>query len=90
MPNTKSAKKRLRTSQESRAKNRAVKSTLKSQIKKVLGAVESGDATEGAEALREVSRRLDRAAGANVIHPNRAARLKSRLSKHLKAAKAKV
>jgi len=90
MPNTKSAKKRLRTSQESRAKNRAVKSTLKSQIKKVLSAIEAGDATEGAEALREASRRLDSAAGANVIHPNRAARLKSRMSKHLKAVKSQA
>jgi small subunit ribosomal protein S20 len=87
MPNTKSAKKRLRQSLERRARNRAVKSTLKTQIKKVLSAVEGGDAAASDEEYRTATKRLDQAAAKGVIHRNKASRLKSRLAARLKAAK---
>jgi small subunit ribosomal protein S20 len=87
MPNTKSAKKRLRQSLERRARNRAVKSSLKSQIKKVLGAVEGGDAAATGDEFRTAAKKLDQAAAKGVIHRNKAARLKSRLSRRVKAAK---
>jgi small subunit ribosomal protein S20 len=87
MPNTKSAKKRLRQSLERRARNRAVKSSLKTQVKKVLVAVEDGDAAAGSDEFRTAVKKLDQAAAKRVIHPNKAARLKSRLSARLKAAK---
>ena len=89
MPNTKSAKKRLRQSLERRASNRAVKSSLKTQLKKVLAAVGEGNVEDGEKEFRLVSKKLDQAAGANVIHANQAARVKSRISKKLKVLKSK-
>jgi small subunit ribosomal protein S20 len=87
MPNTKSAKKRLRQSLERRTRNRAVKSTLKTQIKKVLATVGAGDATASETEYRTATKRLDQAAAKGVIHRNKASRLKSRLAARLKAAK---
>lgn len=87
MPNTKSAKKRLRQSLERRARNRAVKSNVKSQVRKVADAVQSGNAELGSTEFRLAAKKLDRAAAHGVIHKNAAARVKSRLSKRLKAAK---
>jgi small subunit ribosomal protein S20 len=86
MPNTKSAKKRLRQSLERRTRNRAVKSSLKTQIKKVLSAVEGGDAEASVKEYRAAAKGLDQAAAKGVIHRNKAARLKSRLSARLKTA----
>lgn len=86
MPNTKSAKKRHRQSLEQRARNRAVKHSVKTQIKKVIGTLEAdGGATE--EEFRNAVKKLDQAAAKRVIHPNKAARLKSRLVHRIKAAK---
>ena len=88
MPNTKSAKKRLRQSLERRTRNRAVKSSLKTQVKKVLTAVEGGDTEASGNEFRAAAKKLDQAAAKGIIHRNKAARLKSRLSARLKAAKA--
>ena len=87
MPNSTSAKKRLRQSLERRTRNRAVKSTLKTQIKKVLSAVDDGDAAASDAEYRTATKRLDQAAAKGVIHRNKASRLKSRLAARLKAAK---
>jgi small subunit ribosomal protein S20 len=87
MPNTKSAKKRHRQSLERRARNRAVKSSLKTQIKKVLNAVGAGDGATSDAEFRTATKKLDQAAAKGVIHRNKAARLKSRLSARLKSAK---
>jgi small subunit ribosomal protein S20 len=87
MPTSKSAKKRLRQSLERRARNRAVKSSLKTQIKKVSASAAGGDGEATEEEFRLAVKKLDQAAAKRVIHPNKAARLKSRLSKRLKAAK---
>ena len=87
MPNTKSAKKRLRQSLERRARNRAVKSTLKTQIKKVHTAVQAGDTAATGDEFRTAVKKLDQAGAKGVIHRNKAARLKSSLSAHLKATR---
>lgn len=89
MPTTNSAKKRLRQNIKRRARNRAAKSELKTIVRKVREAAESKDTAGGQVALREASKKLDRAASKRVIHPNAAARTKSRLAKALKAAAAK-
>ncbi|CAN5651751.1 MAG: 30S ribosomal protein S20 [Gemmatimonadetes bacterium] len=79
MPNVKSAEKRMRTSAKRAARNRHVRSKLRTAIKKVRQA----DSPEAATAaLREASSLLDRAAAKNVIHANKAARAKSRLAAH--------
>ena len=86
---TKSAKKHLRQSLERRAKNRAVKSDIKTQIRKVRTAVAAGDLAQAEAELRIAATKLDRAGAKRVIHPNAAARKKSRLSHLIVAAKAK-
>lgn len=89
MPNTKSAKKRLRQDEVRRARNRAKKSAIKGQIRKVREAIAAGDAAKGEAEFRLAAKRLDKAAADGVVHANLAARVKSRLSAALKAAKAK-
>lgn len=86
MPHSASAKKRHRQSLRDRERNRAVKSTLKSSIRKVLDAASSGDAVAAKESLRGVAKTVDQAAAKGTIHRNRAARIKSRLSARLLAA----
>jgi small subunit ribosomal protein S20 len=90
MPTTKSAKKRLRQNLERRAKNRAAKSAVKTQVRKVREAVASGDLAKAETELRLAAKKLDRAGIKRVIHPNAAARTKSRLSHLISASKSKT
>lgn len=89
MPNTKSAKKRLRQSLDRRARNRATKSVLKTLVKKVRASIDEANVAQGEEHFRTAARKLDQAAAKGVIHRNAAARVKSRLTAALKAAKQK-
>jgi small subunit ribosomal protein S20 len=84
---TKSAKKRHRQSLERRAKNRAIKSTIKTQVRKVRQAVAAGDTATAEKELRLAAKKLDRAGAKRSIHPNAAARTKSRLAHLIRAAK---
>ena len=90
MPNSANAKKRHRQNLRSRDRNRAMKSDLKSQVRKLLESLNdsatTGDVTSARENLRLVAKKADRAAAARTIHPNRAARMKSRLSARILAA----
>jgi small subunit ribosomal protein S20 len=90
MPNSTSAKKRLRQSLVRRARNRAQKSVLKSQVRKVRDAIAAGNLEVGETEFRLAAKRLDKAAAKGVVHANLAARVKSRLSTALKAAKQKT
>jgi small subunit ribosomal protein S20 len=90
MPTTKSAKKRLRQSLERRTKNRAVKSSVKTQVRKVRQAVAAGDIAKAETELRLAAKKLDRAGAKRVIHPNAASRTKSRLAHLIRASKEKV
>ena len=85
MPHTKSAKKRLRQSQERRAHNRSIKSDLRTQIKKVLKAVKEGNGEEAREHLRLAYKKLDKCAARRYLHPNTAYRYKSRLTLRVNA-----
>ena len=87
MPNTASSKKRLRQNEKLRLRNRSVKSALRTQLGKVREAVEAGDIDTSEAQFRLAAKKLDQAAAGRVIHRNAAARLKSRLSKLIKAAK---
>lgn len=89
MPNTKSAKKRHRQSLDRRTRNRAAKSVLKTLVKKVRGALESGDLAAAQEGYQALVKKFDQTASRGIIHRNAAARVKSRLSAALKAAKQK-
>jgi small subunit ribosomal protein S20 len=88
MPTTKSAKKRLRQSLERRTQNRATKSAIKTQVRKVRAAVAAGDLAKAQTELRLAAKKLDRAGVKRVIHPNAAARTKSRLAHLIKASTA--
>ena len=88
MPNTKSAAKRLRQSKSRRAHNKSIKSAFKTQVKKVLNAVEAGDSETAEKEFLAAQKKLDQAGAARVIHPNAAGRQKARLQKAIKKAKA--
>jgi small subunit ribosomal protein S20 len=87
MPNTKSAKKRLKQSEERRARNRSARTGLRSQLRKVREQVAAGSLDKAQDGLRVAARHLDQAGAKKLIHPNKASRLKSRLSKLVKKAK---
>lgn len=77
MPNVKSAEKRMRTNEIRAERNRQNRSRLRTALKKVRKA----DTSEaGAEALKDAAALLDKLARKRIIHPNKAARAKSRLS----------
>lgn len=80
MPNIKSAKKRVRLAERWTALNRANRSKVRTAMKRVLSAT---DPAEADASLREAVRLLDRAAASRLYHPNRAARYKSRLARHV-------
>ena len=89
MPNTKTAKKRLRQNEMQRLRNRAVKSSLRSQLRRVHEAIGAGEVDKAEAEYREAAKKLDRAGQRNIIHKNKASRTKSRLQRLIKAAKAK-
>ena len=88
MPTTNSAKKRHRQNTKKRAKNRAAKSMLRTQVRKVTTTVAGGDKDAIESEFRTAVQKLDRAAAKGVIHKNAAARRKSRLAKRVNAASA--
>lgn len=87
MPTTKSAKKRLRQNIARRLRNRAVKSSIRTEIRKLRDAVQSGDLAKAEQQYRLTAKKLDQAAARKVIHRNKAARTKSRLQRLMRAAK---
>ncbi len=88
MPHTKSAKKSLRQTAKRRLRNRASKSALKTQIKKVLATVEGGTLEQARVEYNLAAKKLDRAAAKRVIHRNLAARKKSQLARLIRAKEA--
>jgi len=90
MPTTKSAAKRLRQNTIRRTENRAIKRELRTRCKGVEVAVSEGNLEVAGAEFRATSKKLDQAAAKGIIHPNAAARHKSRLSARIKAAKAKA
>ena len=86
---TKSAKKRHAQSLRRRARNRSVKSELRQEMKQVRTAAGTGKLDDAKKESVVAQTKLDRAAGRGIIHKNKAARLKSRMSKLLKSLKAK-
>lgn len=85
MPNIKSAMKRVKVNQKKNLRNRMVKSSMKTTLKKFDVAV-SGDASQATAALNASYSALDRAAAKGVIHKNAANRKKARLAKRLAKA----
>jgi small subunit ribosomal protein S20 len=87
MANTKSAEKRNRQNVQQRERNRAHRSRLRTAIKRLRSAVASGDAAKAQEALPATLSVIDKIAQKKIIHPNAAARYKSRLVKRVATLK---
>lgn len=89
MANHKSAIKRHKQSEKRRLRNAAVKTAIKSQVKKVRSAVDSGDAGEADTQLKRAVTLLDRAVTKGVLHRNNASRRISRLTTAVNASRSK-
>ncbi|GAA3056488.1 MULTISPECIES: 30S ribosomal protein S20 [Actinomycetes] len=85
MANIKSQKKRILTNEKARLRNQAVKSELKTAVKKVRKAVAAEDKDAALAAHREAARKLDKAVSKGVIHKNQAANRKSGLAAKVNA-----
>ncbi len=85
MANSAQARKRARQSEKRRQHNASRRSMMRTFIKKVLSAIESGDKAAAESAYQAVVPVLDRAANKGLIHKNKAARHKSRMAAHVKA-----
>lgn len=82
MPNIKSAEKRVEISRVRAQRNKAVKTNLKTTVKKAETAIAgSGDAKEKDEAVRLAVKKIDQAVAKGVLHKNTAARKKSSLAR---------
>jgi len=83
---TRSAKKMIHVQSEERRRNRAIKSSVKTYIDKAEERISGKELEPAKEAVQQASVALDKAAHKGVVHPNNAARHKSRLSKKFNAA----
>ena len=85
MANIKSAKKRILVNRTKAARNKAIRSSVKTAMKKVDAAVAAGDKALAQESLQSAISIVDKAASKGVYHKNNAARKVSRLSKAVSA-----
>lgn len=85
MANIKSNIKRIGTNEKARVRNTAVKSELKTHVRRVHEAILTGDKSVAEAALKAASTRLDKAVSKGVIHENQAANRKSALAKQVAA-----
>jgi small subunit ribosomal protein S20 len=83
--NIKSQIKRNKQNEKRRLRNKAVKSELKTYIRKFSEAAETGNVDEATEAMRAACRKLDKAVSKGVIHKNQAANRKSAIAKRAAA-----
>ena len=83
MANIKSQIKRNRQNETRRLRNKSVKSSLKTAIRKFNEAAEAGDTEKATTLMREATRKLDKAASKGVIHANQAANRKSAIAKRV-------
>ena len=85
MANIKQQLKRIKTNEKATERNKAVKSELRTWIRKFREAADSGDKTAAQDALKTASTKLDKAVSKGVIHANQAANKKSALAKAVNA-----
>ena len=81
MPNIKSAKKRMRSNAKKANVNTLITGSMKTAVKKFEKAAKSGNKEEAANTLNIAIQRIDKAMSSGLVHKNKAARLKSRLTK---------
>ena len=88
MANIKSQKKRILQNEKARVRNQAVRSSLKTAIRRFREAAEAGNVEQATVAQRSAARSLDKAVSKGVIHKNQAANRKSAIAKRLDALQA--
>lgn len=88
MANIKSAKKRARQSEQRRLRNISARSMVRTALKKVVKAIEAKDKAAAVAAFTAAQPVMDRYAARGLIHKNKAARHKARLTARIKALKA--
>lgn len=87
MAHSKQARKRIRTSDKQRVMNKSRMSRLKTETKKLLTAIESGDKGKAAEMLPLICSCIDKAAKQNIIHAHNASRRKGQAMRAVSAMK---
>jgi small subunit ribosomal protein S20 len=87
LANTKSALKRIRSSEKQRLLNRQFRTQARTYVKRARTQIEAGELDEAQKAVAEAIRALDKAAEKGIIHRNNAARRKSRLMSQLNEAR---
>ena len=86
MANTKSAIKRMRTSEKRRLRNRWFRTQARTYIKRARAQIDAGELEKAKVAVSQATLALDKAAEKGIIHKNNAARRKSRIMRHLNRA----
>lgn len=90
MASTASSKKRIRQNEKRNLRNKSRKSAARTQTRKVLAALEAGDAARAQTELKAAYKLLDKCAKANAYHPNKCAHMKSALARKVNAANKSV
>ena len=85
MANSPQARKRARQAETNRKHNASLRSMFRTELKKVITAIASGDKTKAQEEFKAAVSMIDRMVSKNIIHKNKAARHKSRLNAKIKA-----
>lgn len=81
MPNIKSAKKRVRSNAKKEVINNTITASMRTAVKNFEKSVKAGDKEKAASSLNIAIQRIDKAKSSGLVHQNKAARLKSRLTK---------
>lgn len=84
MANSASARKRARQAERSRQHNAAQRSYVRTMIKKVVNAINSGDREAASAAYRQAVPAIDKSVSKGIMHANKAARHKARLNTHIR------
>ncbi len=85
MANSRQARKRARQAEKRRQHNVGLRSMMRTAIKKVRAAIDGGEKETAKQAFQQMEKVVDRFANKGLIHDNKAARYKSRLSAQIKA-----
>lgn len=83
LPNIKSAKKRVKVSESKGLRNKMIKTSLKTSLKKYEAAIASGDKEAANATYKEAVKKIDKAVAKGILHKNTAARKKSRFTRKL-------
>ena len=85
MANIKSQIKRIKTNEKARLRNKSVKSSLRTAVRRFREAADAGQRDDAVDAMRRASRQLDKAVSKGVIHANQAANKKSAMAQRANA-----